>query len=255
MSGEFLRVDCDAGIRRLVLCRPPLNVLHIPMLEELNAAVGQVADDADARVLVVTGEGRAFCAGVDVADHTPDRVERMLELFHGAIRRLLSLRVPVVAAVNGAALGGGCELAIACDIVLVRADAKIGQPEIRLGALPPVAAALLPRRIGLQRALDLILSGRVLTGEEATASGLCTRLLPADEFEAGVSEYANNLASLSRPVVALAKRATVQGAGLPLEQALAEAERIYLEELMGLADAREGLAAFMEKREPVWSDA
>jgi cyclohexa-1,5-dienecarbonyl-CoA hydratase len=255
MRGDFLRLEHTDGLVRLTLDRPPLNVLHIPLLHELDEALAAVGADAEARVLVVTGKGKAFCAGVDVADHTPERIGTTLELFHGAVRRLLALELPVIAAVNGAALGGGCELVLACDVVLARAGATLGQPEIRLGALPPVAAVLMPRLLGRQRALDLILSGEVFTADEAVGWGLVTRVLADEEFEASVAAYTEGLASLSRPVLRLAKRAIREGESGEPTEALEAAEKLYLDELMSLGDAREGLAAFMEKREPVWSDA
>ncbi|MFQ5679471.1 MAG: enoyl-CoA hydratase/isomerase family protein [Gemmatimonadota bacterium] len=256
MSAGASTVHLERGDRtaRLVLDRPPLNVLDVPMLRELGGKLAEVAADPEVGVLVLTGAGRAFCAGVDVADHLPDRVGTTLELFHEAVRRLRELEMPVVAAVNGAALGGGCELLLACDVGLAREGAKLGQPEVRLGALPPAAAALLPRRVGYQRALELILTGRTLDAAEAERFGLVTRVLPADRFEGEVDRYVAGLASLSRPVLRLAKRAVLEGLELPWREALERAQGVYLEELAGLADAREGLAAFLEKREPVWSD-
>jgi cyclohexa-1,5-dienecarbonyl-CoA hydratase len=256
MTSEHLRLERgEDGVARLTLDRPPLNVLHIPMLRELDAALGEIAEDREAKLLLITGDGKAFCAGVDVADHTAERVEFMLETFHGALRRLLGLELPVVAAVNGAALGGGCELVLACDLVIASASAKLGQPEIRLGVFPPVAAALLPRLIGRQRALDLILTGRVIGAEEARDIGLVSRVVPADGFADAVREYVGGLAALSRPVLRLTKSVTLEGMELPAAQALERAEAAYLNELMRLEDPHEGLAAFMEKREPVWKDA
>ncbi len=253
-SFEFLRVGRDGSQRTLTLDRSPLNVLHIPMLRELDAALAAVAEDEEVKLLVLTGAGKAFCAGVDVADHTAENVHEMLDLFHSAIRRILALECPVVAAVNGAALGGGCELVLACDLVVARDGAKLGQPEIRLGSLPPVAAVLLPRLVGRQRALDLVLTGRTIGAEEAREMGLVTRVLPADDFEQGVQSYVATLASLSRPVLRLAKQAVLEGLVLPFEQALQRSEEIYLDQLLDLDDAHEGLAAFMEKREPTWKD-
>lgn len=251
---EFLRVERDGGVRTLILDRPPLNVLHIGMLRELSEALAALAEDEDAKLLVLTGAGKAFCAGVDVADHTAERVHEMLDLFHAAIRRLLELEFPVVGAVNGAALGGGCELILGCDLVLARDGARLGQPEIRLGSLPPVAAVLLPRLVGRQRALDLVLTGRTIEAEEARDMGLVTRVLPADDFTTEVERYVDALASLSRPVLRLAKQAVLEGMVLPFEQALQRTEEIYLDQLLTLHDAHEGLAAFMEKRDPVWKD-
>lgn len=253
MAYEHLRVE-HGPAARITLDRPPVNVLTIAMLEELAAAVEEAAA-TDARVLVLTGAGKAFCAGVDVADHTADRVETMIHAFARAIRALLDAEQPVVAVVNGAALGGGLELALACDLVLARADARLGQPEIRLGVFPPAAAALLPRRVGTQAALDLALTGRTVTGEEAARLGLVARVAPGDELAAASDALVRQLAALSGPVLALTKRAVREGLERSLTDALAHADRLYLNDLMQLNDPHEGLAAFVEKREPVWSDS
>jgi cyclohexa-1,5-dienecarbonyl-CoA hydratase len=251
-----IRAVTTAGVCRIELANPPVNVLTTGMLNELAAAVSDIASDAHVKVLLLTGEGpRAFCAGVDVADHTPDRVADMLHAFARAVTAILEAKVPVVAALNGAALGGGFELALACDIVLARNDAAIGQPEIRLGVFPPVAAVLLPRLIGRQAALDLILTGRMVRAEDARALGLVAATFPAQSFDEDVAAYVDHMRQQSAPVLRLAKRAVNVGAELTVAQALREADRIYLEELMALHDPHEGLAAFMEKRVPVWRDA
>ena len=139
---EFLWLEREGRLARLTLDRPPINVLHTPMLQELHAALGVVGADPEIGVLLIEGAGKAFCAGVDVEDHTADRVEGMLQAFHKVVTQLLDLPVPTVASVGGAALGGGFELLLGCDIVLARSDAKMGQPEVRLGVFPPAAAAL-----------------------------------------------------------------------------------------------------------------
>lgn len=240
---------------RLILDRPPLNILDTPMLRELDGALAEVEADRGAKVLLLSGAGRAFCAGVDVADHAADRVDGMIEAFHGAIRRLLRLEIPVVAAVQGAALGGGCELLLACDVVLASEAARLGQPEIRLGVFPPVAAALLPRWIGAQAAADLVLSGRVVAAAEAQRLGLVLRVVPAADLEGAAADYVADLARLSGPVLRLAKRALAEGRSRAPEEAISRAEAIYRNDLMGLHDAHEGIAAFIEKREPVWKEA
>ena len=251
--GPSVRLERVGGLVRLVLDRPPLNVLDIPMLRDLEKALEELGQDASANVLLVTGSGPAFCAGVDVADHTADRVDEMIGTFHRVIELLMDLPFPVVAAVNGAALGGGCELALACDVVLAREGAKFGQPEIRLGVFPPAAAVLLPRLVGRQTAADLVLSGRVIEAGEALGLGLASRVFPADEFDAGVEEYATSMAALSGPVLRITKRALREGeAGTPGD-AIHRVERLYLDELMQMDDAHEGLAAVIEKRAPAWS--
>lgn len=254
VSGGCVRVRRKAGLARIALDRPPLNVLHLPMMAELGEALAGLADDDGVSVVALEGAGRAFCAGVDVADHTAERVEAMIEAFHAVIDRLLEAPFVTVAAVNGAALGGGCELVLACDVVLAREDAKLGQPEIRLGVFPPAAAVLLPRLVGRQRAMDLVLSGRTVDAREGAALGLVSRAIPADEFEREVEAYLAGLASLSRPVLRLAKRAVREGARGDVDAAMRRVERLYLDDLMRLEDAHEGLLAFLEKREPAWKE-
>lgn len=251
-EGMQIRLERSGKLVRLILDRPPLNVLDIAMLEELEEALEGLRKDRSVNVLLLSGAGRAFCAGVDVADHTADRVDVMIETFHRAIERLMRLPFPVVAAVKGAALGGGCELALACDVVLLHEGAKLGQPEIRLGVFPPAAAVLLPRLVGRQTAADLVLSGRILEADEAVALGLASRALPADEFEAAVDEYVNSMAALSGPVLNVTKLALREGGAGDPESAMLRVERIYLDGLMRLDDPHEGLAAFTEKRAPVW---
>lgn len=236
----------------ITLDRPPLNVLDLAMFEALQAALAEAAADRGLAVLALRGAGKAFSAGADVADHTADRVERMLTLFHGAIRQLTALEVPVVAVVHGTALGGGAELAVACDFVLARDDLKLGFPEIRLGAFPPLAAALLPRLVGRQRALDLILTGRTLGADEALRTGLVSRVFPAGDFESGTAEVLDGLAALSPSVLRLAKRAVTAGSDAGFAEALDRAERLYLTDLLRDPDAHEGIAAFLAKRPPAW---
>lgn len=254
-ASPHLRLEREGCVARLVLARPPLNVLNLSMMAEMDEALRTVECDPTVSVLVLTGEGKAFCAGVDVADHTADRVGEMIRLFHGVLLRMMAMECPVVAAVNGAALGGGCELVMATDIVLARAGAKLAQPEIRLGVFPPIAAALLPRLIGRQGAMDLILSGRTILAEEAQRVGLVNLVIPPDDFAGGVAAYVDGLAALSRPVLRLTKAAILQGLGVPLRSAVEGAEKLYLDDLMALDDPHEGLAAFMEKRAPAWKGA
>jgi cyclohexa-1,5-dienecarbonyl-CoA hydratase len=253
MSRQFVRLE-PGSVARVTLDRPPVNVLNVAMLDELSDAVAEASSDLATKVLLLGGAGKAFCAGVDVHDHTADRVEAMIEAFARAIDAVRSSPVPVVAAIHGATLGGGCELALACDIVLARDDAKLGQPEIRLGVFPPVAAALLPRLVGRSRALELLLTGRSVAADEALRLGLVARVLPLEGFGEAVDGYTALLAGHSRPVLALTKRAVAENLERPLVDALRAADQLYLADLMVLHDAHEGLAAFMEKRDPVWKD-
>lgn len=250
---ELVRLD-PGTVARITLDHPPLNILTIPMLDELAEAVRGADAHPDTKVLLLRGAGKAFCAGVDVSAHTADRVDSMIDAFARVVEALRGCVHPVVAAVDGAALGGGCEILLACDVVLAAESAPLGQPEIRLGVFPPAAAALLPRLVGRRRALDLILTGRTVPAGDPAARGIVTRVYPDDRFGPAVEEYLDRLAALSRPVLALAKRVVVEGLDRPVGDALHHADELYLDELMELRDPHEGLAAFMEKRDPVWSD-
>ncbi|HUO51919.1 MAG TPA: enoyl-CoA hydratase-related protein [Gemmatimonadaceae bacterium] len=253
-TSTFVRVAIAGGVARVILDRPHVNVLTIAMLEELDAALATAAREPGVKLVLLAGAGKCFCAGVDVAEHGPTKVHQMLTTFHHAIRTLLSLEVPVIAAVHSAALGGGMELALACDLVLAADDLRMGQPEIGLGVFPPAAAAILPRLIGRQRAMDLILTGRTVTAAEALSRGLVSAVFPAGEFAHRVHEYTAQLTALSGPVLKLAKRAVLAGLEVPPGEAIARAERIYLDDLMQLPDAHEGIAAWVAKRPPVWAE-
>lgn len=238
----------------LTLRRPPLNILDVATLEAFRTRLGEAAARPDLRVLVLRAEGKAFSAGVDIADHTADRVERMILAVHGAIDGLLTFPAPVVAAVHGACLGGGLELALACDLAYAAEGATFGQPEIEVGVYPPFAIAALPRIVGERRAREITLLGRRFTAAEAKAWGLVNDAFPVAEFPAAVEKILATLESHSAAVSRLAKRAFGEASRRPFDDAWTEIDRIYLEELMKLDDAREGLQAFLEKRAPRWRD-
>ncbi len=252
---EFLSVDVAEGVATVTLNRPPLNVLNIPMMAELNAALETVLADGDLAAIVLKAGGKAFCAGVDVADHTADKVGEMIAQFHGIFRRLAATDALTIAVVSGAALGGGCELATFCDIVLASERAKFGQPEVQVGVFPPVAACVLPYQIGIRNAIELNAVGMTIDAGEAQRIGLVSRVYPVDEFDERVEGYLNDLRKLSRPVVRMAKRATTEIARAQILSRLEQIERLYLDELMKLSDAHEGIAAFVEKRAPNWKHA
>jgi cyclohexa-1,5-dienecarbonyl-CoA hydratase len=237
----------------LTLNRPPLHILDLATLTRLNEVIARLAVDPDLQVVVLRGAGeRAFSAGVAVQDHTPDRVREMLDGLHGAIRGLRDLPAVAVAAVQGHCLGGGMELALGCDLVLATDDARFGQPEIELGCYPPAAAALYPRLLGTARTLELLLSGRTLSCEEAERLGLVTWRVEAGGLDLGIARVLADLTAKSAAVTRLTKRAVSAGRDLPFDAAIEETEQIYLQDLCATADMEEGLAAFLEKRKPVW---
>lgn len=250
---QWIKYGVEDGLATLAINRPPFNVLDIPTMSEVNAALDLCLGDRGVRLLVITGVGeKAFSAGVEVADHTPDKVDTMIETFHGIFRRLERLQVPTVAAVNGAALGGGMELAIACDMIVAASGAKLGQPEIKLAVFPPVAAVLLPRLVSPARAMEILLGGENFSAEEGQLMGLVNRVFPRESFAGDLQAFIKPFLALSGTALTSARRAIREAAGKPFAEALTSAEKIYLDELMATDDAKEGLAAFLEKRKAVW---
>lgn len=254
MSHLFIRCGEERGAVKIALARPPLNILTIAMMDEINAALDWAAARPGLKAVLFTAEGKAFSAGVDIEDHRGDRVKPMLESFHGIFRRLRSLECVTVAAVQGAALGGGAELATFCDVVIAGDNATLGQPEVKVGVFPPIAALHYPARVGLPRALRLILSGEVIDAAEALRIGLVDRVVPVDKLAETAEAEIGRYTAASAVVLRLAKRAVTEAASLGFDEALAMLEECYHHELMVTADAQEGLRAFAEKRRPVWQD-
>jgi cyclohexa-1,5-dienecarbonyl-CoA hydratase len=248
-----LAVDISSPVARIVLRHAPLNVIDIPMMEELSQALGEIEARSSVSGVVLSGEGRAFSAGVDVAAHTPDKVESMLLKFHAVFRALVASKKVTVAAVHGHCLGGGAELAMVCDMAYTSASAQWGFPEIKLGCYPPVACTALAALVGQKRAAELILTGRTISGTEAARIGLANRAVPDEELSAVVDGTVRDLLGLSPAALAVTKKAAYAWDAMHFDKGLARAEKIYLEELMKTADAQEGIRAFMEKREPKWT--
>ncbi|HEY7519933.1 MAG TPA: enoyl-CoA hydratase/isomerase family protein [Methylomirabilota bacterium] len=252
---KWIRYAADYDVARITLARPPLNVLTIGMMQEIGAALDDALERAATlKVVLIQGEGKTFCAGVDIADHLGERVKPMLDAFHAIFRRLRRLPCVTIAAVCGPALGGGAELATFCDVVVAADDARFGQPEIKVGVFPPVAALHYPRRIGVPRTLGLLLSGEVLPVAEALRIGLVDTVVPTEQFAEAVETAVGRFRAHSAPVLHLAKRAVLDADGLAFDIALPMLEDMYRYELMPMADAEEGLRAFTEKRRPVWRD-
>jgi cyclohexa-1,5-dienecarbonyl-CoA hydratase len=235
----------------LVLERPPLNIIDIPMMQALSRALSEAAASSD--FLIFQGAGtKAFSAGVEVRDHTPERVGEMLAAFHGIFRQLWRADCLSIAAVGGYCLGGGCELATFCDFVIATQSAQFGQPEVRLGCFPPVAVVTFPCLVGPRAAMDILLTGRSIFAREAQQLGLVTRVVDDSALSQEVDRLLSELRSLSPAVLRIARRAVLRKAGLEFEKLLEDTEELYLGELMRTADTAEGIRAFLEKRAPAW---
>lgn len=239
----------------LTINRPPLNILNIATMKEMNEALNSLTENTTVKVLVISGAGeKAFSAGVDVSEHTTEKVEEMLHTFHDIFRNLSKLEQVTVAAVKGLTLGGGCEVALYCDLIFAADNLKIGQPEIKLSAVAPVALLILPRIVGLKKASEILLTGKTLEAEEAERVGLVNKIVPSASFETELDNFIQPFTELSLVGIKHTKKGINLGLETAFLEGLEKIEKTYIEELMASEDAHEGLKAFMEKRAPLWKN-
>ncbi len=248
-----LIVRREGDVARIALSRPPLNIVTLAMMKELGSHFEQLAsDDGVGAVVLESALPDVFSAGADVREHLPGSAELLIGTLEHLVLQIIGFPQPTLAIVRGKCLGGGMELAMACDFVLASERATFGQPEVSVGVFPPLAAALYPGLVGLRKTYDVVLTGRTLTAAEAASMGFVTSVHPEDEVDAAVRNLLDSLASKSRAVLQQAKRAALEGYSLWLEQAVRTSSDRYLKELMRTEDALEGLNAFLEKRKPAW---
>jgi len=252
MAFRRITLELEPPVARLTLSYPPLNVIDIPMMEELSTALAEIESRGDISAIVFAGFDKAFSAGVDVAAHTPDKVAEMLTKFHAVFKTLVASRKVSIAAVRGHCLGGGAELAMVCDLVVTAEDATWGFPEISLGCFPPVAATALAALVGQKRASELILTGRTFTGRDAERFGLANYAVRPTQVIGKVGDLITQLMKLSPAALSVTKKAIYAWDSMHFDKGLARAEKTYLEDLMKTDDAHEGIAAFLEKRSAVW---
>ena len=234
--------------------RPPLNVLDIALLRELDRLLSDCAADSTVDLVLLQGKGnRAFSAGVDIKDHTADKVPEMLEVVHGVVRKLLALPQVTIALVRGVCLGGGCEVASSCDFIIASEESSFATPEILVGCYPPVALARFSRLIGYHRAAEMILTGRRFSAREAQTLGLINRVFAGQELDSGVQTLLDELLGKSGAVLRLTVRGLRELSLSGFDQALKRSEEIYRGELLKTQDVEEGVKAFIEKRPPNWT--
>jgi cyclohexa-1,5-dienecarbonyl-CoA hydratase len=239
----------------LTINRPPMNILNIATMKEMNDVLRTISHEKDVKVLIITSKGeKAFSAGVDVSEHTENKVERMLHVFHDIFRNLAKLDQVTVAATKGFTLGGGCEVAIFCDLIFAADNLKIGQPEIQLSAIPPIALLIMPRLLGLKKASELLLSGKIIDASEAEQIGLINRGVPLGSFDPELEAFIKPFTELSLIGLKYSKKGLKLGLEENFLEGLEKIEKMYLDELMASEDAHEGLKAFMEKRKPAWKN-
>ncbi len=251
---QFVKVRVDGEVARLTLDRPEHNLLNERMLSELAAGINTLGERNSIKMIVIDSACKAFCGGIELGEYTQRRVFQLLDAFHGAFAAMLDTSKPVLVVVNGPAFGGGAELAALGDLVIASPKARFAQPEIKLGAFPPLAAAVLPSILGPKQALELVLTGEAMSAERARDLGLVNWLVAEGEIEKKTAEVIAKVTAQSGPVLTMAKKAILGSLGLPLRDGVRNSMKVFLNELAELEDSQEGLRALVEKRAPKWKN-
>lgn len=239
----------------LRFAHPKGNVITDELVGQLRQALEDLSQSTSLRLLVIEGEGRDFSFGANIPEHAPGTIEQSLPLFHGLILDLLAMPVPTAALVRGRCIGGGFEIALACDFIFAADDATFALPEIKLGVFAPVASVLLPKRVGLAAATGALLTGDTRTAADWNARGLIEMTAPADQLAGTIDRWFNaTLAQHSAEALRYAVRALRAPIGEAAAREIPEIEQLYLKEVMRSHDATEGIGAFLEKRAPRWRD-
>ena len=249
-----IKPTLEKGVARISFARPKHNVLNIEMMRELNGELETLLKDSELKCLVLQGEGPSFCAGVEVGDHKPELVDDMISTFNQLIGLISKFDVPVIAAVHGVCLGGGMEVAIACDIIVASKSAVFGQPEIKLGFIPPYAAIRLPVLVGPAKAIEICTSGRRYSAVEAQTLGFVSHVAEDAEFAEKVDAMIKEIGYCSPLIIRLNKRAVRENLGLLPADAVKKSSDLFLNVMMKTEDTLEGIASFEEKRKPVWKN-
>src|ERR1017187_1649412 len=248
-----LEFEHNGQVARVVLAAPKANIVDQAMMAELESAFDRLATRRDLKAIVLTGEGPNFSFGASVQEHLPEQISGTLARFHALLRQIAEAPAPTIAAVHGQCLGGGLEVALACDLILAEETAQLGCPEIQLGVFPPAASALLPVRIGAGPASSLVLTGASVSGAVGAAIGLVARTARPGQLEMVLAELlAADFLHRSPSALRYAALAVRRPLLHALEQDLPVLERLYLQDLMSEPDAAEGIRAFLEKRSPHW---
>ncbi len=251
---KHLKVAKADGVARITFDRPKHNVLDIEMMNEVIAELNGLVADDELKCLVLNGAGASFCAGVEVTDHKPEMAAKMIETFNHIFELIDRLEVPVIASVHGACLGGGMEAAIACDIIVAAKNALFGQPEIKLGFLPPYAAVRLPHLVGTSKAVEICTTGKRYSAEEARQMGMVSYAVEDDQLAEATDKLVKEIQYNSPLIIRLNKQAVKKHLGMPLPKAIESVSDLFLNTLMKTEDVLEGIKSFEEKRKPVWKN-
>jgi cyclohexa-1,5-dienecarbonyl-CoA hydratase len=249
-----LKFEKADGVARITLDRPKFNMMNIEMMDELNGLLESLLQDDDLKCMVLDAEGKHFCTGVEVADHKPENVDDMIATFNRIFEFIEQIEVPIIASVQGYCLGGGMELAIACDIVVAAGSAQFGQPEIKVGFFPPYAAMRLPQLVGPARAIEICTTGKFYSAADAQRMGMVGYVSEDKRLGETTAEIVKEIQTNSPLIIRLNKRAVKQHLGMAFKPALAGVSDLFLNTLMKTEDTLEGIASYEEKRKPVWKN-
>lgn len=252
-NASFIHTACAGGVFSIRLARAPVNVLHEASMAEIATALGEAAARSDVRALLLASAlPGVFSAGVEVADHSRERIAESIHCFVQLLQQLSNFPLPTVAALNGSTLGGGLELALACDMMVAVPDAKLGHPEVKLASIAFPGILMLQGRLPPNLITELLAGGEPMSATRAHQLGLVNQLLEPERFDDELAAFMARFTRMSRPVLMLMMRTLRQARGQTLASGLEAAQQLYLDELLALEDADEGVRAFAEKRRAVW---
>lgn len=253
MSYDDIELTREGGVAIVKMDRPKaLNALNLNMMKELADALSKLEEDDSVGCVILTGSEKAFAAGADIKEMADDDYLSLykhdrFEDYHMATERF---RKPIIAAVSGYALGGGCEVAMMCDFIIAADNAKFGQPEINLGVMPGMGGSQrMLRAVGKAKTMDLCLTGRMMDAEEAERAGLVARIVPLDNLMETAKEAATKIAGQSHPIAMMTKETIQAGFEMSLAQGIRYERRLF-QSMFTTQDQKEGMAAFIEKRKP-----
>jgi len=253
-TSKNIAVEIMDGVAEITLDRPKHNVFNLEMMNELHTELENLISDDTLKCVVIFGKGPSWCAGVEVADHKPDVVDEMIAVFNSIFDPIERIEVPVIAAVHGACLGGGMEVAMACDIIIASNKAVLGQPEIKLGFFPPYAAIRLPQLVGPARAIEICTTGKRYSAQEAYDMGLVSSVAAADDFSSSVDTMIKEIQYSSPLIIRLNKQAVKKHLHMTYPETIEKVSDLFLNTLMKTEDTLEGIASFEEKRKPEWKN-
>lgn len=252
MSYQYLKLDIESEVATLRLDRPSCNLLNIDVLEELNDAVLSLRSHKTLEVIVLRGTAPCFSEGMDLSEHVPERIQRLIAVYMRLFETLRMMDAIEIAAVEGKAWGAGFELALGCNLFVAADDASFKLPETTYGVFPPIACAILPRVVPRRKAMEWILTGNEISAARLEHDGVINRLLPADDFDAGLKSFVQEITAKSKPVLELAKRAQFEAYYSTFPEAMSRVQSLYVRELMALEDARKGPAAHLAGNTYEW---